>query len=296
MPPPPTDLEPSATYARPTNANDPSIPSYLAACKTNNVPLVTQLVRNFERRDGSLTFGLNNAVTAGHHDVVRALLAMGVKWDAETVNKASASLHTLQLLVEFGFEVNDPLPEGCVLLRAVVAHNDEATIRWLLEQGADPNLGAPLNSQETIPWRIRPVQDSGAALNACARSSSPDIFQLLLSHGAKLENAVPLHMAAGVGPEVPPGGRIPMMKYLVGLGIDVNSMDDAMKQGEHGQGQWGTPLQYAIVWHRIEEAKWLLQHGADVDKLLPGGFTTRQYIQRRQPEMGSLISAHSQQS
>ncbi|KAF2189325.1 hypothetical protein K469DRAFT_701963 [Zopfia rhizophila CBS 207.26] len=137
----------------------------------------------------------------------------------------------------------------------VVGRNDEPFIRYLLSQGANPNLGPPLNPQETIFWRIRPIQNSGSALNAAAASHTPEIFALLLSHGAIISNAIPLHYAAGVGPNVPPGSRIPLMEYLVGLGLDVNSIDDAVRQGDVGHGQHGTPLHYAVMWGRTQEAK-----------------------------------------
>lgn len=77
------------------------------------------------------------------------------------------------------------------------------------------------------------------------------MFSLLLSHGAELENAKPLHAAAGIGPNKPPGERIPMMEYLVRLGYDVNEIDDTIKFGNFGQGQYGAPLQYAVVWGRF---------------------------------------------
>lgn len=57
-----------------------------------------------------------------------------------------------------------------------------------------------------------------------------------------------------------------MMEYLLGLGLDINAMDDAIEIAPDGRGQVGTPLQYAVLWHRVEEAKWLLGRGADPDK------------------------------
>jgi hypothetical protein len=81
----------------------------------------------------------------------------------------------------------------------VVDRNDEASIRYLLEQGADPRLGPPLVDQRP-PRDIRPVTNSPWMLNSAAATCTPEIFALLLSHGADITNAIPLHCAAGYGP------------------------------------------------------------------------------------------------
>lgn len=177
------------------------------------------------------------------------------------------------------------------IVSSVVADNDEPFIRYLLSQGADPNLGRPLSPQEPVSWRIRPIPNSGMALNAAAASGTPEIFALLLSHGAILSNAIPLHRAAGVRPEVPAGSRIPMMEYLLGLGLDVNAIDDAARRGAGGQGQYGTPLHYAVRWGRVEEARWLLDNGADPDKRSPSGITARDWVNRRaaETELANLL-------
>jgi hypothetical protein len=63
--------------------------------------------------------------------------------------------------------------------------------------------------------------------------------------------------------------------YLVGLGLDINTLDDAnMTSGDYSRRQ-GTPLVYAIRWGRVEEAKWLLANGADPDKKSTYGLSAR---------------------
>jgi ankyrin repeat protein len=137
----------------------------------------------------------------------------------------------------------------------VVGHNDEACIRYLLEHGADPNLGptADLNPGAIARTVAR---NSGQVLNIAAACCAPEIFALLLSHGADLSNAIPLHYAVGSPPWQIPGSKIPMLDYLLGLGADINGMHGCASMRS------GTPLDVAILWGRHEEAKWLQARGA----------------------------------
>lgn len=158
----------------------------------------------------------------------------------------------------------------------VVSRNDGPAIRFLLERGANPNLGPPHFTNARID-QIRVISNSGVTLNQAAARCTPEIFSLLLDHGAVLSNSIPLHRAAGGRADVPipPGERIPMLEYLVGLGLDINAMDDAIKICDDGRGQRGSPLMYAIVYGRVEEARWLLEHGADPDLKTPYGVSAK---------------------
>jgi ankyrin repeat protein len=103
----------------------------------------------------------------------------------------------------------------------------------------------------------------GHALNQAAPCCTPEIFALLLSHGAVLSNATPVHYAAGCGQD----NRIPMLQYLVEeLNLDINGLDYALTIPEDCRGREGTPLHYALYMGNYEVAKWLLEHGADPDK------------------------------
>lgn len=161
----------------------------------------------------------------------------------------------------------------------MVRRNDEPAIRYLLAHGANPNLGPPQNSQEHFQ-DIRPIYNSGNALNEAAAHCTPEIFALLLDHGAVLSNSDALHRAAGASRKLPPGERIPMLKYLLGLGLDPNAIDDGIRVAEDRRGQHGSPLQYAIIWGRREEAKWLLEHGADPDRVILFGWSTREHVKK----------------
>jgi hypothetical protein len=105
--------------------------------------------------------------------------------------------------------------------------------------------------------QMRPISNCGWTLNRAAAFCTPEIFALLLAHGTDIRNATPLHYAAGyVRPsdDPPISSRIPMLEYLVGLGLDINSPEDAVTIPEDGRGRVGTPLAYAMLWRRVEEA------------------------------------------
>ncbi|KAF2732144.1 ankyrin [Polyplosphaeria fusca] len=245
----------------PNDENGPVFVAFQDACSNNDMKLVLNMVVNCDPT--TLTWGMNAALVAGHLELAHQLLDLGTIWDCMTASHAIRSLDILKLLMKFGFNVNVPYMNGSVLLPAVIAHNDELYIRYLLDHGANPNLGALKNEQNPSRYAL-PVNNSGACLHAAAAHCSPDIFALLLSHGAILSNSIPLHSAAGAGrPELPPGSRIPMLEYLDGFGLDVNALDDGVFLGWH---QRGTPLHYAVMWGNVEEAKWLIGKGADPDK------------------------------
>ncbi|KAI4943519.1 hypothetical protein J4E91_009429 [Alternaria rosae] len=127
---------------------------------------------------------------------------------------------------------------------------------------ANPNLG-PSNKTTAPAMNMHPLSNCGHTLNEAAAHCSPEIFALLLTHGAVLSNSAPLHHAAGSKSD----NRIPMLEYLVGkLALDIHGMDSGPPIPDECCGREGTPLHCALHWKRYETAKWLLEHGADPDK------------------------------
>jgi hypothetical protein len=172
------------------------------------------------------------------------------------------------------------------MIRMVAKHGNEICIRYLLERGANPNLGAPMHATAPIA-QMRPISNCGWTLNRAAAFCTPEIFALLLVHGADIGNATPLHYAAGYGrsPDDPPiSSRIPMLEYLVGLGLEINAPEDADKLPADSRGHIETPLSYAVWWRRVGEATWLLEKGADPDRNPTHGFSARDIAERRPPE------------
>ena len=154
--------------------------------------------------------------------------------------------------------------------------------------GANPNLGPPRPSRG--PRETRLVSNSGGILNEAAAYCTPQVFALLLEHGAVLSNSIALHYAAGRPKSVPPGDRIPMMEYLLGLGVDINEPDDIIQIAEDGRGRRGTPLMYALSYARVAEVQWLLEHGADPDKRTSYGDSAMDLAIRRFPPEHKLLA------
>jgi len=122
-------------------------------------------------------------------------------------------------------------------------------VKWLLDHGANPNMGPSVVFQvgrEAVP-------DSGMALQLAACWSTISTLDLLLEHGAQLEHSFPMHDAAGSGDE-----RISMMAHLIELGVDVNGLDSARVRFRHG-----TPLHCAVGELNFGTVRFLLNNGAD---------------------------------
>ena len=87
---------------------------------------------------------------------------------------------------------------------------------------------------------------------------NPTFFDLLLRHGIKLENCVPLQSAVEVMGNSTDGGRIPMMERLLRLSLDINDFDEC-----RGRRIVRTPLHCAIRQGGVDKVRFLLEKGAD---------------------------------
>lgn len=147
-------------------------------------------------------------------------------------------------------------------LRSVVSKNNPDLLKWYLSLGADPNLGIPRNcikEKRFVDSPDLPSPDSSVALECASRDCDTGIIDILLEHGAKLENSLVFHYALMRKSEPSDlEARTPMMEYLLNLGADIN------KFGWIGSLPYGgTALHLAAFFGRVEDARWLLEHGAD---------------------------------
>ncbi|KAL9069662.1 MAG: hypothetical protein Q9161_005362 [Pseudevernia consocians] len=252
------------------------------ACSTGPLESVAFLAAGDHAPNNAyyLNFGLISAIIHQKMDTVRYLLSHGAFADDNVTAMAvkAASLPIFEMIHSYGWDVNTSFMGGQTALLNLLRH--EELIRWLLAHGADPNLGPPLSPQP----HVLPVADSGAVLDTAASTASPDIFALLLQHGAKLENSLPLHAAAASTFKAD-DESILMMEYLLQLGVDIDGSDEV-----RGIRALGTPLHYAIRGRMIERVKFLLMKGSNMKVAGRDGLTVLELAkQTKEEEMITLV-------
>lgn len=136
---------------------------------------------------------------------------------------------------------------------------DEKLTRWFLSHGADPNgYGKP----------------GSTILDVAAANSTPAVFELLITHGARLEDSDALHSAAGEREKRP--GRVEMMAYLLELGMQINALGRREYPVSRRIGR-GTPLHAAVATQDIDRIEFLLRNGADTGVRNTLGQTALEY-------------------
>jgi len=138
-----------------------------------------------------------------------------------------------------------------------VSKNNPELLKWYLSLGADPNLGLPrisIKEKGSIDASDLPSPNSSAALEAASRDCDTGIIDILLEHGARFEDSLVFHYAL----MREQGDRTPMMEYLLNLGADINQFG-WLSSLPHG----GTALHLAAFFGRLDDVRWLLEHGAD---------------------------------
>lgn len=124
-------------------------------------------------------------------------------------------------------------------------------VKWLLENGADPNIRSnksvsPLATASLIP--------------------STRVLDLLISHGAELDPHALFNSMSPRGE-----GDLPIMSYLINRGIDVNAVEK----------QKGSALHYAVDLGSLEKVELLLKHGADRTKVAEYGLTPIELAEKK---------------
>lgn len=187
----------------------------------------------------SLSARLFAAVRKGDLPAVQALLKKGAPAGAKdekgwTVLDAAAyggSVPICQALIDRGAPVNPGKDETAPILFAI-PRKHLAVVRLLLDKGADPNAAH---------------EESGSALENAAAVDEPEMLDLLLARGAKLDGFALLSAAAANASRT--------TIRLLALRVDVNSRNEA---GE-------TPLILAAHYGAERVIPLLLARGAEVN-------------------------------
>ncbi|KAK7732807.1 hypothetical protein SLS57_000750 [Botryosphaeria dothidea] len=182
--------------------------------------------------DLELANALSSAARAGHSEVLGLLLSHGIPINEQAFLGACTAEEpaVFEQFIDHGWDINST-EFGHTALSLVVS--SYACTKFLLEKGADPNLG----------------REGGASpLAIAAFKPSAEVLDLILSFGAKMDpqalfNAIQLRG----------GGGIPVMKLLIERGADVN----ARIKGK------ATPLHWAVRSGDKERIQLLLENGAD---------------------------------
>jgi ankyrin repeat protein len=193
-------------------------------------------------------------------------------------------------------------PDGLTLLHQMAGHGALVIMKWLLDHGADVNRKS---EQGWTPLDFAATGRGGDWL--FDNGTFERVAELLVEHGAQLS---PLSAAAlgrwdylakcskqglegnGVLEAAVKGNHPEVLRRLLDLGLDP---DDPTQVGHIAEQTWsaGGPLFQAVVLHRIEIARLLLERGADPNaSVWTSGSPAYRAYEGRNPEMIALIEQY----
>lgn len=201
---------------------------------------------------------LRDPIISGHQKIVELLIAKGAEVDTPDEintpdNKGNTLLHhaagsgrkeLVELLLAKGAEVNTRNQEGETPLLMATVSNDREVIELLVSHGAEVNV-------QEKSYGSTPLHQ--AAKGGNKEVANPQIVQLLLAKGAKLEvkdndGNTPLGWASAYGHEE-------VVELLLAHGADLKTKNN------YGCG----PLHNAALNGYQKVAEILLKHGAEVN-------------------------------
>ena len=171
-------------------------------------------------------------------------------------------LPKLMKWVEEGNDVNRPTEHGTTLLHECVLNKQLHCAAYLIQQGADVNLG-------NLHDGITPLHDA-------AREGDRDVVAFVLQKGATVDSrsekgTTPLMRAAV-------GGSVPAIRCLIAFGADVTLTDKAGATAERFAAKYGNTeardvlkerarVLELVAWHReaVREAAFWVQEAAAAD-------------------------------
>ncbi|XTI86366.1 ankyrin [Cenococcum geophilum] len=158
----------------------------------------------------------------------------------------------LDFLLESGWDINAQVDGWNTLLN--YATKDVELVKYLLDRGANPNLGPAVGVPVSMYGASQLVANSGSVLATAVRWGDREVVEMLVQQGAVLENASAVHCAVKRGDEA-------MLVRVLGLGADVDKEDTF---AIFGTGTVGTPLVRAVRENKVDMVTVLLENGASV--------------------------------
>ena len=177
-------------------------------------------------------------------------------------------LPKLMKWVEEGNDVNRPTEHGTTLFHECVLNKQLHCAAYLIQQGADVNLG-------NLHDGITPLHDA-------AREGDRDVVAFVLQKGAQVDSrsdkgTTPLMRAAV-------GGSVPAIRCLIAFGADVTLTDKAGATAERFAVKYGNTeardvlkerarVLELVAWHReaVREAAFWVQEAAAADAAVSSG-------------------------
>ncbi|KAF2870768.1 ankyrin repeat-containing domain protein [Massariosphaeria phaeospora] len=276
-------------------ASDQLFSKVYEACGNGNLQEVEEglpsLMLLSDNTEDDLKVLVHSASTEGHAELLSYLFAAGCPLDPDHAVYAAycaESTHYVQVLKVFidrEWNVNhDSRTFGTALYQAL-KNSNISLVRFLISNGADVN--AECMVEVRIKTTVIGFPLGTTPLDSAARNGTPELLQLLIDHGARLENANPLHAAVSSCASSHSSFRISNLKFLLGKGMDINAIES------FGEGSkfivphrpLGTPLHHAVRFGNVEICKFLLENGADPNKKGTHWGTPLEWAERLAPHL-----------
>ncbi|KAJ4986125.1 ankyrin repeat protein [Stagonosporopsis vannaccii] len=227
---------------------------------------------------------LSTAIKNGREDAAQVLLAHGVKperpdvWAALDVLEATGSKTALEILLNGGWGMDEPLNENATSILGYFVDQKTDLVQWCLSLGASPNASSPMGQ---------------TAMHRAAAFGTLDTLKLLVSHGGVIaQTDLVAHAALAYcnGDKT----RAEVVKYL----LDHGALIDAYYMGHSERWNSATnslfltygrqnALHFAISFGEEELVELLLSRGADKTLKM---FSLRTELKQKDPrELASLL-------
>ncbi|KAJ4295569.1 hypothetical protein N0V90_007582 [Kalmusia sp. IMI 367209] len=192
--------------------------------------------------EAQLDVAFTYAVGNGSADVVGTLMRHGarLKYMSWIELSKRGELSIYHMVIDNGWDINSTEFGAPAIM--MVSWDNEELLRWLLENGANPNT--------TNERRPNTCNDIMTPLACAALAPETAHLELLLSYGAEMDNDALFRAISARSHRN--GSHVAHLKILLDHGADVN----------YRSRKWGTPLHYAIQYERKAMIEYLLERGA----------------------------------